>query len=193
MSFSNKFANLFKRFLPAPFTIAVLLTGLTFIMAWALTQPQQKGWHFIELLEYWEKGLWDAPLLVFALQMMLMLVLGHVLALTKPINKLIEKASVYCNTTANAAAIVTLLTLIVSFFNWGLGLIFGAIFARKVGEQAVQNNTPLHYPLIGAAGYSGLMVWHGGISGSAPIKIAERRAFYGSKNGSYLSGGHHFF
>ena len=177
MSFSNKFANLFKALLPAPFTIAVLLTGLTFLLAWALTQPQQEGWHFIELLEYWEKGLWDAPLLVFALQMMLMLVLGHVLALTKPINKLIEKASVYCNTTANAAAIVTLLTLMVSFFNWGLGLIFGAIFARKVGEQAVQNNTPLHYPLIGAAGYSGLMVWHGGISGSAPIKIAEKGHF----------------
>ena len=89
--------------MPAPFTIAVLLTGLTFLLAWALTQQQQEGWHFIELLEYWEKGLWDAPLLVFALQMMLMLVLGHVLALTKPINKLIEKASVYCNTTANAA------------------------------------------------------------------------------------------
>tara|TARA_B100001115_G_C15815850_1_gene405028 strand:- start:70 stop:1416 length:1347 start_codon:yes stop_codon:yes gene_type:complete len=183
MSFSNKFANLFKALLPAPFTIAVLLTGLTFLLAWALTQPQQEGWHFIELLEYWEKGLWDAPLLVFALQMMLMLVLGHVLALTKPINKLIEKASVYCNTTANAAAIVTLLTLIVSFFNWGLGLIFGAIFARKVGEQALKNNTPLYYPLIGAAGYSGLMVWHGGISGSAPIKIAEEGHFMEAQMG----------
>ena len=183
MSFSNKFANLFKAFLPAPFTIAVLLTGLTFLLAWALTQPQQEGCHFIELLENWEKGLWDGPLLVFALQMMLMLVLGHVLALTKPINKLIEKASVYCNTTANAAAIITLLTLMVSFFNWGLGLIFGAIFARKVGEQAVQNNTPLHYPLIGAAGYSGMMVWHGGISGSAPIKIAEEGHFMEAQMG----------
>ena len=111
MNFSNKFANLFKALLPAPFTIAVLLTGLTFLLAFTLTQPQQQGWYFIELLEYWEKGLWDAPLLVFALQMMLMLVLGHVLALTKPVNKLIEKASMYCKTTANAAAIVTLLTL----------------------------------------------------------------------------------
>ena len=183
MNFSNKFANLFKVLLPAPFTIAVLLTGLTFFLAWVLTQPQQEDWHFIELLEYWEKGLWDAPLLVFALQMMLMLVLGHVLALAKTINKLIEKASVYCNTTANAAAIVTLLTLIVSFFNWGLGLIFGAIFARKVGEQAIKKNTSLHYPLIGAAGYSGLMVWHGGISGSAPIKIAEEGHFMETQMG----------
>ena len=188
MSFSNKFANLFKTLLPAPFTIAVLLTALTFLLAWILTSPQKEGLYFIKLLEYWEKGLWDAPLLVFALQMMLMLVLGHVLALTKPVNKLIKKASIYCNTTANAAAIVTLLTLIVSFFNWGLGLIFGAIFARKVGEQAIKKNTPLHYPLIGAAGYSGLMVWHGGISGSAPIKIAEEGHFMEAQMGVISQG-----
>ena len=57
--------------------------------------------------------------------------------------------------------------------NWGLGLIFGAIFARKVAENASQNKWPLHYPIIGACGYAGLMVWHGGISGSAPVKAAE--------------------
>ncbi|MBT6439192.1 MAG: short-chain fatty acid transporter, partial [Flavobacteriales bacterium] len=47
------------------------------------------------------------------------------------------------------------------------------IFARKVAEHAVKNNFKLNYPIIGAAGYSGLMVWHGGLSGSAPIKVAE--------------------
>ena len=32
---------------------------------------------------------------------------------------------------------------------------------------------PLNYPLIGAAGYSGMMVWHGGLSGSSLTKVAE--------------------
>ena len=41
----------------------------------------------------------------------------------------------------------------------------------------------LNYPLIGACGYSGLMVWHGGISGSAPIKIAESGHFLEQKTG----------
>ncbi|GAB5416382.1 MAG: TIGR00366 family protein [Crocinitomicaceae bacterium] len=127
----------------------------------------------MELIGFWETGLWDTPLLKFAFQMMLMLVLGHVLALTKPVDALIKKVTVYCNSTASAAAIVTVLTVLVALFNWGLGLIFGAILARKVGEHAVRNNIPLNYPIIGAAGYSGLMVWHGGISGSAPIKAAE--------------------
>jgi short-chain fatty acids transporter len=183
MSIAKKFEEVFKGLLPAPFTIAVLLTFFTFILALFITQPKAEESHILQLLSYWEEGVWHPPLLVFAIQMMLMLVLGHVLALTKPINSLIEKGTSFCNKTANAAAIVTFFTLVVSLFNWGLGLIFGAIFARKVGEHASTNNIPLNYPLIGAAGYSGLMVWHGGISGSAPIKIAEEGHFLADKIG----------
>ena len=166
--------KLFKTLLPAPFTIAVLLTIVTFILALLLTTSSVTGFdRVIEVMGFWEEGLWNPPLLVFAIQMMLMLVLGHVLALTKPVDAFISYVTRFCTTTANAAAIVTILTVCVALFNWGLGLIFGAILARKVGEHAARSNINLNYPLIGAAGYSGLMVWHGGISGSAPIKVAE--------------------
>jgi short-chain fatty acids transporter len=63
--------------------------------------------------------------------------------------------------------------MIVAFFNWGLGLIFGAILVRKIGDYCCEKNIKINYPLIGASGYVGLMVWHSGISGSAPIKAAE--------------------
>ena len=177
---SARLIRVFKALLPAPFTIAVVLTLVTFVLAYFLSPNQETP---LSLLNYWEKGLWNSPLLVFAVQMMLMLVLGHVLALTKTVSHWINKATLFCSNTAQAAAWVTLLTLLVSFFNWGLGLVFGAIFARKVGEHATKNNIPLNYPLIGAAGYSGLMVWHGGISGSAPIKIAEKGHFLEEKMG----------
>ena len=177
---SARLIRVFKALLPAPFTIAVVLTLFTFVLAYFLSPNQETP---LSLLNYWEKGLWNSPLLVFAVQMMLMLVLGHVLALTKTLSHWIDKATLFCSNTAQAAAWVTLLTLLVSFFNWGLGLVFGAIFARKVGEHATKNKIPLNYPLIGAAGYSGLMVWHGGISGSAPIKIAEKGHFLEEKMG----------
>ncbi|MGB2137597.1 MAG: short-chain fatty acid transporter [Flavobacteriales bacterium] len=177
---SARLIRVFKALLPAPFTIAVVLTLVTFVLAYFLSPNQETP---LSLLNYWEKGLWNSPLLVFAVQMMLMLVLGHVLALTKTVSHWIDKVTLFCSNTAQAAAWVTLLTLLVSFFNWGLGLVFGAIFARKVGEHATKNNIPLNYPLIGAAGYSGLMVWHGGISGSAPIKIAEKGHFLEEKMG----------
>ena len=183
MNLANRFEKLFKSVLPTPFTIAVLLTFFTFILAFFITQSKIEENHFLQLLSFWEQGVWHSPLLVFALQMMLMLVLGHTLALSKPISNLISKGTKYCNNTANAAAIITFFTLLVSFFNWGLGLIFGAIFARKVGEHASTKGISLNYPLIGAAGYSGLMVWHGGISGSAPIKIAEEGHFLAEKIG----------
>ena len=56
----------------------------------------------------------------------------------------------------------------------GFRLNICAILARKVAEHASEKQIKINYPLIGAAGYSGLMVWHGGLSGSAPLKIAEQ-------------------
>jgi len=175
MNIANSIEKIFKKFLPSPFTIAVLLTFLSMFLAFVYTGDTSLGViaKSFNILQYWEQGLWNSSLMVFAMQMMLMLVLGHVLALSKPVNKGIEYMTAYCNSTANAAFWVCLLTLSVSLFNWGLGLIFGAIFARKVAENAHSKQWPLHYPIVGACGYSGLMVWHGGISGSAPIKAAE--------------------
>lgn len=175
MNFSEKYAKLFQLLLPSPFAIAVILTFITFFIALFTTQPEDVGFlaYSVDLANFWQQGLWSDGLLVFAVQMMLMLVLGHVLALTKPVEYILNRLVFYCNTTAKAAFIVTILTVLVSFFNWGLGLIFGAIFARKVGEYAAKNLLSINYPLIGAAGYSGLMVWHGGISGSSLTKIAE--------------------
>ncbi len=173
MKLTEIVASAFKKFLPSPFTIAVLLTLFTLLIAFLFTASPEGQNHFVNVLSYWEKGIWNNGLLVFAYQMMLILVLGHVLVLSKPMNRLIQGLTSYVKNTANAAAIVSATTMIVSFFNWGLGLIFGAILARKVGEYAQQNQIAINYPLIGASGYVGLMIWHGGISGSAPLKVAE--------------------
>jgi len=193
MNFVNAFEKGIRKLFPSTFTIAISLTFLTFILALFLTdtidlssadKPFYKdfsgdplsgsGHHFLQLIGFWYKGLWNASMLAFAVQMMLILVLGYVLASTSVFQRLIDKVLVFCSSTAKAAFLVTLITLLVSLFNWGLGLIFGAIFTRKVGEYADKHNIKLNYPLIAAAGYSGLMVWHGGISGSAPLKVAEQ-------------------
>lgn len=171
MKVTQLIETLFKKYLPSPFTIAVVLTLLTIALALVITEGGDN--HFIELISYWESGIWNSGLLVFAYQMMLILVLGHVLVLSGPMEKLIRHITKYVQNTESAAVLVVLPTLLIAFFNWGLALIFGAILARKVGEHAQENNIPINYPLIGACGYAGLMVWHGGISGSAPIKVSE--------------------
>lgn len=175
MNITKAVENIFKKYLPSPFTIAILLTLTTILLALFFTRPSNTGFvdYTIDVLKFWENGIWTNGLLVFAYQMMLILVLGHVLVLSKPVSNAILKVTQFCKDTATSAAIVACTTMLVAFFNWGLGLIFGALLARKVAEHAQRNNIKLNYPIIGAAGYMGLMVWHGGISGSAPIKITE--------------------
>ncbi|WP_353779162.1 TIGR00366 family protein [Winogradskyella sp. 3972H.M.0a.05] len=173
MNITRAVENLFKRFLPSPFTIAILLTLVTIILALTFTESKDEGSHLLNILSYWEKGIWNTGLLEFAYQMMLILVLGHILVLSKPMSNLIMGLTRYAKNSTSAVILVSVTTMLVAFFNWGLGLIFGAILARKVGEHAQKNNIALNYPLVGAAGYVGLMIWHGGISGSAPIKVAE--------------------
>lgn len=162
----------FRKLIPAPFTLAVLLSLLTLIIAFSFTGDHSVT-HATAILNHWQNGMWDPALLVFAVQMMLILVLGHILVLSKPMDWLTRKLTSIVTGNLSAVITVSISTMLVAFFNWGLGLIFGAIMARKVGEAAQQRNFKINYPLVGAAGYVGLMVWHGGMSGSAPLKAAE--------------------
>lgn len=184
MKFTEKYSRLFQFLLPSPLSIALILTILTVIIAFVFSTPEESSTNYLfTVLEYWERGLWNNSLMVFALQMMLMLVLGHILAMSPIVNNIIVKITSFATNNAKAAALVCFSTIIVALFNWGLGLIFGAIIARKIGEKALKEGIDLNYPLIGAAGYSCLMVWHGGISGSSTSKVAENGHLKGLMNG----------
>ena len=178
MSLIEKYIKGIRFLLPSPFSIAILLTLFTFILAFFWPKNiyiEDLNWidKFSQILKSWNDGLWNVQGMAFAVQMMLMLLLGHVLALSKSVDAAINKLLPFCTNNAKSALIVTFFTLIVSWFNWGLGLIFGAIFCKKIMDYASQISIGLNHGLIGAAGYSGLMIWHGGISGSSLVKISE--------------------
>ena len=180
---TDRYTKLFSALLPSPLTIALCLTLVTFLMAYFFTNDSNSLAYIQELAIYWEHGLWGKDYvngiwvrswqLPFMVQMMLILVLGYTLALSQPFDQFIRYFTRFCTNNAKAAFIITFSTILVSFFNWGLGLIFGAVFARKVAEHASERGIKMNYGFLGAAGYVGLMVWHGGLSGSAPLKAAE--------------------
>jgi len=124
MDFTGTIERVFRKYLPSPFSIAVLLTLLTIALALVFTDNTSDENHLAAVLKYWETGVWNSGLLVFGYQMMLVLVLGHVLVLSPPMERLILKLTGLVRNSANAAVLVALPTLLVSFFNWGLGLIF---------------------------------------------------------------------
>jgi short-chain fatty acids transporter len=174
-SYAERFTRFLRALLPSPLSIALLLTAVTVVMAFFFGSIEEEGaTRAIRVLDLWEKGLWNQPLLAFAVQAMLMLALGHMLALSPIVSRLINRlVNRIVGSTAQAVYWVCLCTMFVGWLNWGFGLIFGAVLARKVGEMAYRKGAHINYPLVGAAGYSGMMVWHGGLSGSATIKAAE--------------------
>jgi short-chain fatty acids transporter len=182
MSFSRQYIKLVERFLPSPFVIAILLSGVTFLLALLFTG--QEG-NILEqsqnILGYWQTGFWE--LLAFTMQMVLILLLGHTLALTPFFSQIIHKIASIPKNTAQAGFLISFFTIIMSFLNWGLCLVFGAILSRRIGENFTTQNKAFNYGILGAAGYSGMMVWHGGLSGSAPLKVAEMSHFLADKMG----------
>ncbi|UJP64826.1 TIGR00366 family protein [Mongoliitalea daihaiensis] len=163
--------------IPGTFDIALLLTLAVIAAAWIFTIPEnQSTWIYGgEVLKYWKKGFWE--LLEFTMQMVLILVLGHALALTKPIGSLLD--ILIKNVSSNTSAVLTtgFTAMVAGYFNWGFGLIIGAVLAVKIARKCHESSVPINYPLVGASAYLGMMVWHGGLSGSAPLKVAESNHF----------------
>ena len=174
--FSAKIERLFRTLLPSPFSIAILLSVISFVCVLVFQKPITftSTDYAIELISVWSSGIWSSSGLVFLVQMMLMLILGHVLALTPIAKKAINLLTSIPKNNSQAAALICIATMLMSFFNWGLGLIFGAILAKSMHQYLAKKKITNNYPLLAACGYVGLMVWHGGLSGSSLIKIAEQ-------------------
>ena len=172
--FGLRISRVVERVVPDPFVIAIFLTLVTAIAAllWGDFGDQSS---FIGVLDSWRdssNGMWK--LLSFSMQMCLILVTGYALATTSLVRAMIHRLADIPTSTAAAAAIVGLVACICGLVNWGLGLIVGALLAREVGFSMQRRNKPCHYPLIAAAGYVGLLVWHGGLSGSAPLSMTTK-------------------
>ncbi len=170
-----RIASVFRATAPDPFVLAILLSALTFFLAWAhmgVTAPNASA-----LVNAWQSGLWD--LLAFAMQMCLILVLGHALASTKPVSFLLQSLVNIPRTARQAVWLTATTAIAIALLNWGLGLIVGAVLARNMqaalARRAASGHPHCHVPqgLLPAAGYLGLMCWHGGFSGSAPLAAAD--------------------
>lgn len=154
--------TLMQRYLPDAFLFAVLLTFITFIAGMLVT-----GQSFMAMVGHWGDGAWS--LLGFSMQMALVLVCGHTLASSRPVAKGLQRVASLCSTPESAIVLVSLVSAIACWINWGFGLVVGALLAKEVAHR-VQG---VDYRLLIASAYSGFLVWHGGLSGSIPLTLAS--------------------
>lgn len=162
-SIANK---IMQKYLPDPYLFVIILTLVVFVLALILTPTGPK-----DLVTMWGTKFWD--LLAFAMQMVLVLVAGHVLANTPPVKKMLVKLASFSKTPGSAIVSVSIVSLAASWINWGFGLVIGAIFAKELARKVAN----VDYRLLIASAYSGFVVWHGGLAGSIPLTIATKGHF----------------
>jgi len=179
----DRSARLARAIIPDPFVIAILLSAVTLAAGYAIAarRPEQAEIGLMGLISIYAGGMFESDsstkgLVAFAFKMALILVTGHALAAAGPVRYALAVFAGRPRTTGGAAAMVAVVAMILGLINWGVGLVGGAFLAREVGRSFAQRGQPLNYPLVGAAGYMGLLVWHGGLSGSAPLAVASKNS-----------------
>ncbi|WP_297895778.1 short-chain fatty acid transporter [Shewanella sp.] len=163
--------KLVDRYLPDPYIFVLLLTLVVLIAAVVAEHKTP-----LEVISYWGDGFWT--LLSFSMQMLLVLVAGFMLASSPPIKKLLDVIAGFAKSAPQAIILVTLVSLVASWINWGFGLVIGALFAKALARRV-----KVDYRLLVASAYAGFVVWHGGLAGSIPLTIATAGHFTESQIG----------
>lgn len=166
-----------KREIFNPFTLVIFLSIICVLFGInALNQEEESLLKNIpEVLIFWKEGFFS--LLGFTLQMMMILVFGYCLAVFKPIHLTLKKMAAFPKGPTQSVLFVGMITMFAGIVNWGFGLIVGALLARFVTLSQEEKGLKPNPALLASAGYLGMAVWHGGLSGSAPLKVAESGHF----------------
>lgn len=158
----TRFSNtIMERYLPDPYIFVAILTVIVFGLGIGFTDSGP-----LDMVVHWGDGFWG--LLAFTMQMVIVLVAGHVLASSPVFKKLLSSLASLAKSPGSAILLVTVVSLIACWINWGFGLVIGALFAKEIARKV----TTVDYRLLIASAYSGFIIWHGGLGGSIPLTIA---------------------
>ncbi|WP_087016954.1 short-chain fatty acid transporter [Thaumasiovibrio subtropicus] len=160
--FSTLCTAIVQRYLPDPFLFAAILTFVVFLIAMPVTQQSP-----LQMVDAFAGSFWN--LLKFSMQMALVVVTGHAMASAPVFRKGLSYLAMTAKTPRHAIYIVTLVSALACWINWGFGLVVGAIFARELAARV----KGVDYRLLIASAYTGFLFWHAGLSGSVPLALAS--------------------
>ncbi|PYF84167.1 short-chain fatty acids transporter [Marinomonas alcarazii] len=158
---SQFFVTLLQRYLPDPFIFAIVLTFVVFLLVMPST-----GQGPMQVVNAWAGGFWN--LLSFSMQMAMVVVTGHAMASAPAFKRKLAMLADIAKTPGQAIILVTVISAMACWVNWGFGLVVGAIFAKEIAARV----KGVDYRLLIASAYSGFLFWHAGLSGSIPLSIA---------------------
>jgi short-chain fatty acids transporter len=158
---SEKALYVTRRYMPAPYLFALILTLIAAALALTVTRTPP-----LKLVGYWYAGLWE--ILVFTAQMVLMLMCGHALVDAPVVKRALDRFSRLPKDGRQAGVIIFLASWTAALFNWGFCLVVAGVLVRETGKRLP--NVSKAY--LAAAGYTGFAVWASGLSSSIALVSA---------------------
>lgn len=110
-------------------------------------------------------------LVPFTMQMAFVIITGYVVAVSKPVKKVLLILADVPKTPRFAVGYVGLIAMLASLICWGFSLVLAAFLSREISKRV----KGVDYRAIGAAGYLGLCsIWALGLSSSAALMMATK-------------------
>ena len=175
--------DLVRRFLPDPFVLVLLLTLAALSLALATMAPVPGGagatWlgKSSALVKVWIEGFGNPEILKFAMQITIIVITGEAIAASPLAKRGLAKLVTLPKTAAQAVFVVTAYAVVTGWLHWGFGLVSSALLAREVGRSFLERKIPVHYPLLGTGAYTSMLLWHAGLTASAPLLMNTQKNF----------------
>src|SRR5262249_34858248 len=155
-----------RRFMPDPFALVLLLTLVALALGLAI-QPADKT--ASDLIQSWTGGFGNPEILKFGLPIILIVVTGEAIAARPPPRRGLVWLTSRPRTSTRAILLVTVFAIVTGWLHWGFGLVSSALLAREVARSCAARGIKVHYALLGTGAYTSMLLWHAGLTASAPL------------------------
>ncbi len=153
-----------QRWIPDSWVVCMMLTVLAIMLAIV-----GAGAGLNETVLAWGDGMWS--LLELAMQFTIAMIAAHACVSSRPAYRFLDWLASRPDADRPVQAVVLLgaFSIIIAYMNWAASVIGSALFVPFIAKR----NPKADIRLLIAAAYLGIgTVWHGGLSGSAPLILA---------------------
>lgn len=158
-----RFTSWAERWYPDTYVFAALTLIIVVVALLALgASPEKVALSF-------GNGFWS--LAAFTLQMTMVVMTGYVVAVSPPVAKLIDKLAALPSNGRTAVAYVALMTMLASYLNYALSLVFGGLYVLALARR---KELKMDVKAAAGAAYLGLgATWALGLNSSAAQLMAN--------------------
>ncbi|WP_115463053.1 short-chain fatty acid transporter [Winogradskyella aurantiaca] len=161
----QRFTDVFTKLMPSSFVFALLLTLITGSIAMIFI-----GSGPMDVVRAWYDGFFD--LLAFGMQIALIVITGHSIAISPMVGRLIDKLAQFVGTPKQVYFFVMIVGSLLCLVSFGW-VIITAVLARELALRV----KGVHYPFLVACVYLSWSSWVCGLSSSIPLLLNTKKNF----------------